>query len=333
MLRYGYETQTDAEGRFVFDHIVPGPGTVSRVVVTEFAGGSQLHMPYWQEPYDVKPGGTVEVTVGGKGRAVVGRVVVDGTPDVRLDWRQNFPAEIRLLSGKLGQGPRGWGRFAANLDRDGRFRIDDVPPGHYELTVPVNTPPDPSRGGAGTEIGRATREISVPEGSAGDAVDVGDVVAKLLPTLKVGDRCPDFTARKLGGGRLKLGDFQGKLVLLDFWATWCGPCLADMPAMKDLQETFGRDGRFVLVGLSCDQEPEGPARYAREHGLNWTQGFAGNMNAGVASSYQVRAIPATFLIGPDGRNPGEEPPRPRVKEAIRKALSDDHMFPAGKGRE
>jgi beta-lactamase regulating signal transducer with metallopeptidase domain/5-hydroxyisourate hydrolase-like protein (transthyretin family)/peroxiredoxin len=332
-LRYGYDTQTDGEGRFVFDRIVPGPGTVSRVVVTAFPGGGQRHTPGWPEPYDVKPGGTAEVTVGGKGRAVVGRVVVNGTPDSPLDWRQNSPAEIKLPRVKLGQGPRGGDRYASNLDRDGRFRVDDVPPGRYELTVPVNTPPDPSRGGAGTEIGRATLEFTVPEGPADAPVDVGEVVAKLLPTLKVGDLAPDFTAQKLGGGRLKLGDFQGKLVLLDFWATWCGPCLVDMPAMKDLQETFGRDGRFVLVGLSCDEEPEGPARYAREHGLSWTQGFAGNLYGELATTYLVKAIPATFLIGPDGRILAKNLRGPALKEAIRKALNDDHLFAAGKGRE
>jgi beta-lactamase regulating signal transducer with metallopeptidase domain/peroxiredoxin/5-hydroxyisourate hydrolase-like protein (transthyretin family) len=324
LLGYGYETQTDGEGRFVFDRIVPGPGTVSRVIVTEFVGGSQQHMPCWQEPYDVKPGGTAEVTVGGKGRAVVGRVVVNGTPDSPLDWRQNSPAEIKLPRVKLGQGPRGGDRYASNLDRDGRFRVDDVPPGRYELTVPVNTPPDPSRGGAGTEIGRATLEFTVPEGPADAPVDVGEVVAKLLPTLKVGDPAPDFTARKLGGGQLKLGDYHGKLVLLDFWATWSGPCLADMPAMKEIQEAFGRDPRFVLVGLSCDQEPEGPARYAREHGLNWTQGFAGNLQGGLAANYLVKAIPATVLIGPDGRILAKNLRGPALKEAIRKALSDNH---------
>jgi beta-lactamase regulating signal transducer with metallopeptidase domain len=106
-LGYGYEARTDGEGRFAFDKVVPRPGSVSRVVITEFVGGSQSHMPCWQEPYELKPGGTAEVTVGGRGRAVIGRVVINGTPETPIDWRQNSPAEIKLPRGTLGQGPRG----------------------------------------------------------------------------------------------------------------------------------------------------------------------------------------------------------------------------------
>ena len=152
---YGYTTETDADGRFAFDRVIPGPGSVSRVVVTEFAGGSSQHMGCWQEPLDVQPGATARATIGGKGRAVIGTVVLDGTPETPVNWRQNQPAEITRTRDELGEGPRGWDRFAANLEPDGRFRIDDVPPGRYTLTVPVNVPPDPRFCGAGTEIGRA----------------------------------------------------------------------------------------------------------------------------------------------------------------------------------
>jgi thiol-disulfide isomerase/thioredoxin len=198
------------------------------------------------------------------------------------------------------------------------------------LTVPVNTPPDPRTCGAGTEIGRATLDFTVPEGAEDVPVDVGDVEAKLLPSLKVGDLAPDFTAMKLGGGRLKLSESQGKLVLLDFWATWCGPCLAEMPAMKELQETFGGDRRFVLVGMSCDEDHEAPTRYAKENGLGWTQALAGNLHSGVAAAYLVRAIPATFLVGPNGRILAKNLRGPALKEAVHNALKDDTLFSAAK---
>ena len=74
----------------------------------------------------------------------------------------------------------------------------------------------------------------------------------------VGDLAPDFTAPRLDGGQFKLSEQRGKLVLLDFWATWCQPCLAEMPAIKDIQQTFGADPRFLLVGLSCDEATELP---------------------------------------------------------------------------
>ncbi len=332
MLNLDSEIQADAEGRFVFDKVIPGPGSVSRVVITEFLGGGQSHMSCWRTPVEVKPGATTEVTVGGKGRSVVGRVVIAGTPESPVDWRQNDPAEMTPRPIFFRLGPPRFDRYAANLDREGRFRIDDVPPGRYQVSIPVNAHPNPRSAGAGTEIGRATLDVTVPPGDEGVPVAIGDVPAKLLPTLKAGDLAPDFTARRIdgAGGAFKLADRRGKLVLVHFWATWSGPSLAGMPALNDIQKTFGADPRFELVGLSCDEEPEAPARHARENGLDWTQAFAGNLRAPVASAYLVRSIPSTFLIGPDGRILARNLRGEALEQAIRAALQDGARFEASK---
>ncbi len=330
---YGYAAQTDDRGRFVFDRAIPGPGTVARNVVTAFAGGSSTHYPCWQESLEVKPGQTALVKIGGKGRPVTGRAVLDGVPEAPVDWTRNDPATIMTPREEWSKRAGAISRFAANLDKDGRFRVEDVPAGKWELTVDVNAVPDPQSCGAGTEIGKAVMTINVPEMSGGrsnEPLDVGTITAKLYPTLKPGDLASDFTARRLDGGRIRLSDYRGKLVLLDFWATWCGPCLAEMPAIKDIHETFGRDPRFVLAGMSCDERIETPARYAKENGLNWTQGFAGSMTGGVAASFLIRAIPATFLIGPDGRILSKNLRGAALKEAIRNALTNDRLFVTAK---
>ncbi len=83
--------------------------------------------------------------------------------------------------------------------------------------------------------------------------------------MRVGDLAPDFTAPRLDGGPFQMSETRGKLVLLDFWATWCWPCRAEVPAMKDIQKTFGGDPRFLLVGVSCDDAAEAPAKYTREN--------------------------------------------------------------------
>ena len=101
-----------------------------------------------------------------------------------------------------------------------------------------------------------------------------------------------------------------------------------MPALKDIQKTFGSDARFQLIGLSCDETAEVAERYIKQNGLIWTHGFAGNLLAGVNAGkvYKLRAIPATFLIGPDGRILAKNLRGAELKEAVRQALQGNKVF-------
>ena len=289
----------------------------------------------WQERVEVKPGQTARVQIGGKGRPVIGRVVVDGTPETPVDWTKNQPVVIQVPLEEL-KDSLDWRRFASHIDKDGRFRIEDVPPGKYVLEVTVNGDSYPQvwHAEAVTGIGERPSPCRRPrQGRPDEPFDLGTITVELFETLKVGDRAPEFTVPRIAGkGRgdqLRLSDYPGKLVLLDYWATWCGPCLAEMPAIKDIQKTFGGDPRFQLIGLSCDETAEAAERYIKENGLIWTHGFAGNLLAGVNAGkvYKVRAIPATFLIGPDGRILAKNLRGAELKEAVRKALENPKLFP------
>ncbi len=332
-LFYQYATRTDDHGRFTFERVIPGPGSVSHVVVTNFGQFSQ-QLSCGGQAVEIRPGQTTKVRIGGKGRPVIGRVVLDRTPDTPIDWTQNPPAlmgrpkhENEATSAYVGMG--------SNIDKDGRFRLDDVTPGTYELTVSVNARPDSQRLARGDVIGSLRMSVTMPEvpgGQSDEPLDLGTITAKLFENLKVGDLAPNFAVPRIAGkgkgDQIHLADYRGKLVLVDFWATWCGPCLVEMPAFKDIQKTFGADPRFNLISLACDKNDEEARQYIRENGLIWTHGFAGDLAMGVGLSYKVRSIPATFLIGPNGRILAKNLRGAELKEAVRKALEDDKLFPA-----
>ena len=94
---YHIQTRTDERGRFVFERVIPGPSEVARVVITETGNGQSLHMGCWQEPVDVAPGDIVLARIGGKGRAVVGRIKLPDRKATLFDWRLNRPATLSKL--------------------------------------------------------------------------------------------------------------------------------------------------------------------------------------------------------------------------------------------
>jgi peroxiredoxin len=113
----------------------------------------------------------------------------------------------------------------------------------------------------------------------------------------VGDVAPDFTANNFHGGTVRLADHRGKVVLLDFWASWCGPCMRDMPTLVKIKDRFPAD-KFVIIGISLDME-KSLSRMKQviiENKLDYPITFDGKgwRNA-VSSIYGVRSIPATLF--------------------------------------
>ena len=327
-LFHQYATHTDDHGRFTFERVMPGRGSVSHVLVTN-RGRFSTHLNGGGPAVDVRPGQTMRVRIGGKGRPVIGRVVVDRTPKPPIDWTQNSPVFMTRPKHK-NEATSDYVGAGSNLDKDGRFRFDDITPGTYEMTFSVNAKPDSQLFDPGNDLGSLRMSVTMPEiagGQSDEPLDLGSLTIKLFETLEVGDLAPNFTVPRIAGkgkgDQLRLSDYRGKLVLLDFWATWCGPCLAEMPALEDIQKSFGADSRFVLISLACDQKDEAPKQYIRENGLIWTHGFAGEVTMGAGLSYKIRSIPATFLIGPDGRILAKNLRGADLKTAILPALSTD----------
>ncbi|NOX60069.1 MAG: redoxin domain-containing protein [Planctomycetes bacterium] len=117
----------------------------------------------------------------------------------------------------------------------------------------------------------------------------------MTPTVKTGESAPDFSVTTLDGKILKLSALSGKVVLLDFWATWCGPCLGEVPGMIEIQKTYGSRDDFVMISVSLDSEKSTLQSFVKERKMNWHHGWGESANA-TANAYGVVAIPSIMVI-------------------------------------
>jgi peroxiredoxin len=142
-----------------------------------------------------------------------------------------------------------------------------------------------------------------------------------MPRITQSSVAPDFSLESLDGGTMRLSDLRGKAVLLNFWATWCGPCKIEMPWFVDLQNQYRTQG-LQIVGVAMDDASKDDIKkFAKDMGVNYPiligKESVGDQYGGVP------ALPETFLIGRDGkivdkiiglRGKGE------IEDSIKKAL-------------
>ncbi len=115
--------------------------------------------------------------------------------------------------------------------------------------------------------------------------------------LNVGERAPDFTLVDLEGNQVSLSDFRGKTVFVNFWATWCPPCRAEMPEIEAIYQEY-KDKDVVVIGVDI-LEPEDVVRqYMQQGDYSWT--FVLDTSGEVAGNYRIVAIPTSFFIDREG---------------------------------
>ncbi|MDQ2745747.1 MAG: TlpA family protein disulfide reductase [Acidobacteriota bacterium] len=134
--------------------------------------------------------------------------------------------------------------------------------------------------------------------------------------------------KDLEGKVLKIGDYQGKVVLVNLWATWCGPCRAEMPTFIDLQEKY-KDKDFVVIGLDADEETvEEVNNFAKDVKLNYKLGFADQkMVSAFIKLTKLQGIPQTIVINRAGKmtgiwGGGGQKNLTQIRDAVDKAVSN-----------
>jgi len=124
------------------------------------------------------------------------------------------------------------------------------------------------------------QEMSIDRPSPGETMDIS------------------FTA--IDGREISLSSMTGQVVLVDFWATWCGPCIHAMPALKKLYEEYQSKG-FEIIGISLDNDEQKLDEYIKQEGIAWPQYFDGKgWENELAVRFGIDSIPSTYLIGKDG---------------------------------
>jgi peroxiredoxin len=139
---------------------------------------------------------------------------------------------------------------------------------------------------------------------AGAMGGIGDAAAQdILPVaerkvVKLGEPAPNFQLRDLHGRLVTLSDLRGKVVLLNFWATWCGPCRVEMPAMEQLYQAFSRKD-FEILAVSTDvQGPAITRPFQQENRLTFP--ILHDTDYRVGLTYGARSLPMTFMVDRQG---------------------------------
>jgi peroxiredoxin len=146
-----------------------------------------------------------------------------------------------------------------------------------------------------------------------------------------GQTAPDFTLETLDGKTVRLSDYKGKGVLLNFWATWCQPCKIEMPWFAELQKQYGPQG-LQIVGVAMDDaSPKEIGEFAHDLGVNYPI-LVGKEEVGTAYG-GVQFLPATFYIGRDGKIIDKVfglKGRGEIEDSIKKALAEGQAVQAQK---
>ena len=146
-------------------------------------------------------------------------------------------------------------------------------------------------------------------------------VRKIQQSLAVGTQFPDFNEKDIAGKPLSMTAFKGKVVLVDFWATWCIGCVLELPNVLKTYEKY-HDKGFEVVGISLDDDQKKLQNFVKQRKIIWQQYCDGQAwDSKLAQRYAVTVLPTTYLLDSDGRIIGKDLRGGALEEAVAKALA------------
>ena len=144
---------------------------------------------------------------------------------------------------------------------------------------------------------------------------------KIQKSLAEGSKFPDFDEKDLEGKSLSVANYKGKVVLIDFWATWCGPCVGELPNVLKTYEANHSKG-FEIIGISLDSDEQKLRGFIKDKKMTWQQYFDGKgWQNKLAGKYGVNSIPATYLVDGQGIIIGKNLRGSELEEAVAKAVA------------
>lgn len=212
--------------------------------------------------------------------------------------------------------------FAINVTDRGTYALTNVPPGTYRLRIAADLwhPDSPNE-----RDGVIEETVVVPETIDAEraAFIVPDLHIVMFGKIEIGDYIPSVDFTTLDGKHLPLSVFTNKVILLDFWASWCAPCITSIPSLKSLWEEFGREKQFTLLSVSLDRTADDAHRVITRYGLDWPQAYLGTQQQRqIPAMLGFVEVPTLFVLSPGGRVVAKGNDIASLRQAVDQAVSE-----------
>ncbi len=329
----------DGQGHFVFNKVPPGLRTVGLYYELRRTTANSSYTTSCSShavPVLVNAGETKDVVVGGTGRTITGRIPITGADPSDVDWKRDFHSITLRVAGNPEMEPvtmtgvqtdeerqKFWqertermkafwrtekGRelelkqrsYVLHFETNGTFLAHNIPAGTYDMYV---HPTDPTEeNDSYRQIGYLSKQIVVPDGPADQPFDTGTHEMQIKRPLRIGQVAPKFESKTLDGKTINLTNYLGKYVLLNFTAKWSGSSqTTELQTLKSLFDTYGKDGKLVVISLSVDNDEKLARDTISENAITWPMCYLGQWSATqVPASFGVEGLPHSILISPAG---------------------------------